>query len=109
MRKPRFSMSQHAETGQILKDIQRCLDRMSQEVRAAYPLKTKAVGQIERAYDAIFETKQSLLSEIKKENPEQPVIELDAIYYSSIEDDLNDDDIRKLTQKAGNDVALSYN
>lgn len=74
MRKPGFSVRQHIETGQILKGALRCLWRVSNETKAAYPLKMKAISRLENAYKSIYQARYYLESEMMDENPAQPSV-----------------------------------
>lgn len=99
MRKPRFSIRQHVQTGQSLKDMIRCADRIAEEMVAAYPIKTKAVRRMIKASAMLSLARNELYEQMFLENYgslTQWPINNERVYYGPVEDDLTDEEAKEM-------------
>lgn len=104
-KKPRFSVKQHVETGQALKDIERCSERISLELCAAYPLSPKALKRIIKASAMINLARIDLDQQMRIEHSgdfSQWPIDHERIYNGDVEDDLSGDEVISLIASTTN-------
>lgn len=78
-RKKGFTLAQHRETGPRLWEIREYLSRLTVEVSAAYPLRTKAASKALQAVEAVDALRSKLDDLIGEENP--GLEDVNDVYY----------------------------